>query len=47
MLRQFTAAACLCLYSAYPVMSQQPAPDLILHHGKVVTVDLGFSAVAS
>ena len=43
MLRQFTAAACLCLYSAYPVMSQEPAPDLILHHGKVVTVDLSFS----
>lgn len=24
-------------------MSQEPAPDLILHHGKVVTVDLSFS----
>ena len=43
MLRQLTAAACLCLYSAFPVMSQQPAPDLILHRGKVVTVDLSFS----
>jgi predicted amidohydrolase YtcJ len=43
MVRQITAAACLCLYSAYPVMSQEPAPDLMLHHGKVVTVDLSFS----
>jgi predicted amidohydrolase YtcJ len=43
MLRQITAAACLCFCNAYPVMSQEPAPDLILHHGKVVTVDLSSS----
>jgi predicted amidohydrolase YtcJ len=43
MLRQLTAAACLCLCSAYPVMSQESDPDLILHHGKVVTVDHSFS----
>ena len=43
MLRQITAAACLCLCTAYPVMSQEPAPDLILHHGKVVTADPSFS----
>jgi len=40
MLRQLITASCLsCCY----VNSQEPAPDLILHHGKVVTVDSGFS----
>jgi predicted amidohydrolase YtcJ len=43
MLRHFAAAACfgLCLIS--PVFSQAQPPDVILHHGKVATVDLKFS----
>ncbi len=43
MLREILAAVALTLYTAYPVMSQDTAPDLILHHGKVVTADLNFS----
>ena len=43
MLCQIVPAVCLTLYTAYPVMSQDTAAELILHHGKVVTADPGFS----
>src|SRR5882724_7279738 len=43
MLRQITAATCLSINAICPVLSQEPAPDLILHHGKVVTVDPAFT----
>jgi predicted amidohydrolase YtcJ len=43
MLRHLITASCLSLYATCRVYAQEPAPDLILHHGKVVTVDSGFS----
>ena len=43
MLRPITAAACLFLGGACPVMPREPAPDLILHHAKVVTAEPGLS----
>ncbi len=43
MLRQFVAAACLSVCRLCPVFAQEPPPELILHHGKVVTVDAHFT----
>src|SRR5690242_14115427 len=43
MLRPITTVTCLSLCLAYPLWSQEPGPDLILHHAKVVTVDTRFT----
>ena len=43
MLRPITAATYLSLCAAFTLWSQEPAPDLILHHAKVVTVDAAFT----
>lgn len=44
---KFMFSRCICLLSvvllAAPLCGQQRTADLILHHGKVVTVDRGFS----
>ncbi len=42
MLRFITVAAVLSLAASLPLFSQEP-PDLILHHGKIVTVDRNFT----
>ncbi len=43
MLRDIIAAACLGSCVSFIGLSQESSPDLILYHGKVVTVDKGFS----
>jgi len=43
MLRQMLAGLCLNLCLASALLAQESAPDLILHHAKVVTVDAKFT----
>jgi predicted amidohydrolase YtcJ len=43
MLRQIVALAGMALGLVLPLFSEEPPPTLILHHGKVVTVDDTFS----
>src|SRR5689334_2109008 len=42
MLRQIPPAICFIALTTLPVSAQQGAPELILHNGKVVTVNTGF-----
>jgi predicted amidohydrolase YtcJ len=43
MMRQMIAGVCLSFSLVSTLNAQEPAPDLILHHGKVVTVDANFT----
>ena len=43
MLRQMFAAIGFSLWAGRIVTAQEPPPDLILHHGKVVTADTNFT----